>query len=126
MGRDELAAAGRRHGWPGLALEVFGDEVVAGGNFKFAGGRRAFALSAWDGRDWHPVGGGVQGGGVSDLAIYDGALIACGDFVFAGQGLARGIARWDGVAWRSIGEGLVPPPTSVSRVTAWQGQPRSK
>src|SRR5262245_57602789 len=53
--------------------------LVVGGYFSVAGDVPVHNLAAWDGKSWHDVGGGVDGGVVS-LTVYNGHLIVGGLF----------------------------------------------
>ncbi len=97
-------------------IEVYDDDgpgpnppaLYVGGWFTWAGGMFAPGLARWDGRQWHALGSGIQGGGpVRALCVYDDgadpALYVGGAFVSAG-GVpgTRGLARWDGASWSSV------------------------
>ncbi|MBT8485278.1 MAG: hypothetical protein HKO59_01740 [Phycisphaerales bacterium] len=91
------------------AFEVYddgsggGDELYATGSFTTAGAAGTRQLAKWSGTGWTSVGGGLQGGFSSTLAVFDGALYAAGYHDLAGgvAGTAK-IARWDGVAWTGL------------------------
>lgn len=86
-----------------------GLSVYAGGRFDRAGGVAVSNIARFDGREWSPVGSGLDGR-VRDLLVFDDgagpALYASGSFRTAGAVNARSVARWDGAAWSSLGGGL--------------------
>ncbi len=89
------------------ALVNYGGEVVAGGQFEYAGEEEVHHLAHWNGRRWASLGGGVEGGiyKVFGLCLHEGDLIVAGDFTQAGGVQAANIARWDGAAWSQLGSG---------------------
>ena len=100
---------------PGVyALEVFDDELVAGGVFTTAGGISANSIAAWNGSNWRPFGAGVSGltpnistwPNVRSLTVYNGTLIAGGHFTNAGGQPAICIAQWNGASWRGMEPGI--------------------
>jgi len=86
------------------ALGIFDGELIAGGNFAGASNGADY-IAAWNGKDWHALGGGLSGIGadVRALTVYNGELIAAGAFTGADGIPAEHIARWDGAAWHSLG-----------------------
>jgi O-glycosyl hydrolase len=100
------------------ALTVYDDALIAGGEFRTAGGVDVDYIAQWDGSSWQPVGGGMDHY-VRSLMVYDGELIAGGDFIHAGGVDANCIARWDGSKWHSLGIGLNH---MVYALTAYDGQ----
>ncbi len=95
------------------ALTFYDGDLVAGGSFFSAGGRRVRSVARWDGASWHDFNGGVQDGlrrtDVRALVEYDGQLVAAGNFRTAGGVAARNIAAWDGAQWQALGAGLDGP-----------------
>ena len=79
--------------------------LVVGGEFKVAGGGIASYLAAWDGAEWHPVGGGTNGR-VFALTVYDGELIVGGEFTSVGGVSCDYIAAWDGQQWKPLASGM--------------------
>jgi hypothetical protein len=93
------------------ALTVQGNELVAGGDFTWAGGLFCVGVARWDGAAWGPLGSGMAGPygsyrHVSALTVYSGQTIASGDFTTAGGVACNYIARWDGSAWQPLGSGV--------------------
>ncbi|MGA1146867.1 MAG: MopE-related protein, partial [Candidatus Nanopelagicales bacterium] len=95
------------------AMTIFdagdGPQLVVGGSFKWAGGRRVDGLARWDGTEWRGVGGGVDGSVVA-LTVWSDeagpALYVGGNFSMVGGIAASGIAKWDGENWSGLGTGL--------------------
>src|SRR5262249_9025773 len=56
------------------AATVLGNNVIVGGNFASIGGVAATNLAQWDGANWAPLGGGVQGGFVNALTVVGAKL----------------------------------------------------
>lgn len=116
---------------PGLLTEVralarFGEDLVAGGSFTFAGGAPARHVAAWDGSSWRPLGAGLErpalGLGVAALAVHQNRLIAGGALAGSGGTAFENIASWDGAAWRPLGAGLGGGfVTSVNALAVHQG-----
>jgi len=79
--------------------------LVAGGSFKVAGHIEANYIAAWDGREWRPMGTGMNYS-VRALTVYKGDLIAGGSFTTAGGEACYSIARWDGQRWWPLGRGM--------------------
>ena len=67
-------------GWPVVyAMAFVKDDLYITGGFYYAGGRPANHIARWDGSQWHPLGGGLGGGGA-------GALTVSGRNVYVGGG----------------------------------------
>jgi hypothetical protein len=91
---------------PGVfALTVYGDQLIAGGEFAFAGSVPAEKIAAWDGSAWSPLGTGF-GVHVSALTVASGRLITGGLFTSAGGVACNHIAAWDGTSWSPLGSGI--------------------
>jgi hypothetical protein len=87
-----------------LCSTVFQDHLILGGDFTTAGVRSVNGVASWDGREWSPLGGGMNGP-VLALTVFDGKLYAGGAFTSAGGMPADHIACWDGTAWAPLGNG---------------------
>jgi hypothetical protein len=74
------------------ALLPLGDSLYAGGNFAQAGLQPVRNVARWDGTQWHPVGEGPRGAGVSSLASI-GTQVAAG---------AAELSIWDGTSWNAL------------------------
>lgn len=110
-------ALGSGLGGEARALAVFGDELVAGGDFTEAGGAPASRIARWNGVSWSAIGAGTNGP-VHALAVWNGALVAGGDFTSAGSAAASRIARWSGASWQPVGGGANGP---VFALAVWNG-----
>ena len=91
------------------ALAVYGGDLIAAGDFDFAGGAPAFNIARWDGSRWHAMGAGV--GVVGSMAEFQGDLYVS---VFSGSG---GMQRWDGSAWHAVPGGF-----NNFSMTVWDGK----
>jgi hypothetical protein len=89
---------------PIRGLTQFGNLLIAGGVFDFAGNTPARDLAYWDGLAWSPLGSGTTGE-VTALLVYDSSLIVAGEFDSAAGVAATNIASWDGSSWTSLGSG---------------------
>ncbi len=94
-------------------LDVYDDQLIAGGFFVTAGEDTVNHIIAWDGTNWSALDGGVgpeyaKGSNVSVQSLYNyqNDLIVGGNFTLAGGDTANFIARWDGVSWHPIGGGM--------------------
>jgi hypothetical protein len=91
-----------------LARAANGD-VIAGGNFRYAGGVEVNNIARWNGSQWQALGGGVFNGGsglvVNDVKVLNNDVYVAGVFKSAGGVIATNIARWDGAQWHAMGGG---------------------
>lgn len=99
-----------------------GNALYVGGDFAIAGGINANSIARWDGFEWSPLSGGVNGTVFALVAFDDGAgegpaLYAGGDFTQAVGRPASGIARWNGQAWLPVGDGF--PGGTIYAMTAF-------
>lgn len=79
----------------------FGGVALSDYHHLVAGGEAPGYLRHFDGVNWQPFGGGVDGQ-VNALALYNGELIAAGYFTEC-NGPANYIAQWDGSSWSPLG-----------------------
>ncbi len=80
-----------------------------GGNFAIqAGGLGANNIARWNGSNWSPLGGGLNGSAHACLLDPDGRLVVGGMFTQAGGSTANNLAVWDpsSQTWSSYGSGL--------------------
>lgn len=91
------------------ALAVFDGDLIAAGDFDFAGGVPAFNIARWDGSQWHAMGAGV--GVAFSMAEFQGSLYVS---VFTGS---EGMQRWDGSAWHAVPGGF-----NNFSMTVWDGK----
>lgn len=83
-----------------------GPALYVAGSFTSAGGHSVGGLARWDGTDWSPVPGNLNGAVYSMAAFDDGggpALFVGGLFTQVGDLIAQGIAKWDGSTWHAMG-----------------------
>lgn len=80
--------------------------VVVGGDFSLSDAGATQSLAQWNGIDWLPVGGSVQGKVRALALLPDGAIVAGGYFSSIGGRSFLNIAQWDGQSWSSLGSGL--------------------
>jgi hypothetical protein len=87
-------------------LEVYKNELYAGGSFSVADGNITNGIAKWNDTIWKPVGGGITGsyGFVNDLLLYNNKLYAGGTFDQMGGVRALSIAAWDGTNWCGLGD----------------------
>jgi len=91
------------------ALAVYNGDLIAAGDFDFAGGVPAFNVARWDGSQWHAMGAGV--GVAFSMAEFNGELYVS---VFTGT---EGMQRWDGSAWHAVPGGF-----NNFSMTVWNGK----
>jgi len=91
-----------------LSLEVYDDELYAGGGFTFSPPVTK-GVARLEGGTWSPVGDEPAVAARALCAFDDGVsgeqLYAVGGFFLPGMPLT-GIARWDGSEWSSVGDNL--------------------
>jgi hypothetical protein len=91
-------------------LQVYNNELYAGGQFVNMNNVSAQRIAKWNGTAWSAVDGGVTGSmaSVNCMAVYHNQLYVGGNFYFAGSSSisTNCIARWNGVSWDSVGGGL--------------------
>jgi hypothetical protein len=91
------------------AMAVYNGDLIAAGDFDFAGGVPAFNIARWDGSQWHAMGAGV--GVVFAMAEFEGELYVS---VFTGS---EGMQRWDGSQWHAVPGGF-----NNFSMTIWDGK----
>lgn len=96
-----------------------GPALIVGGQFSAVGSLIAHGIAKWNGKEWEPLGGGINGTVIA-LQVFDSGsgpmLYAGGQFSNAGGVPASNIARWDGVQWSAVGGGM---PLGGSNVRAF-------
>ena len=97
-------------------LLPYGDKLIVGGIFHYAGGIEARNLAAWDGGAWSVLGENDPNGTVRVLLEADGALYVGGGLRYVGELLVNGLARWDGQSWAALGNG---PSQGVFALAWW-------
>ncbi len=101
---DGFTAAGANA--PVRAFAVFGGALFVGGDFTVIGGVEALHIARWNGSQWNPVGGGLDGT-VYSMTVYGGGLAVGGSFNVAFDGSdpigVNNVAIWDGAAWHGLG-----------------------
>ncbi|NDY96300.1 hypothetical protein [Wenzhouxiangella limi] len=84
------------------------DGLIVGGRFEKAGSVAARNIASWDGQQWKPLGGGVDGPDFVPFGPQQGvlSLASKGDFIFAGGNLDQAgdqainnVALWNGFEW---------------------------
>jgi hypothetical protein len=89
------------------ALVVDGADVLAGGEFTFAGGQAAAHFARWNGTAWQAVGQLESYDNVKALlAIPGGGYYVGGDFNTLDGVLVENIALGVGGSWQALGQGL--------------------
>ena len=89
-----------------LALAVYDDALVAGGQFMWDYDPIVI-VARWDGSTWSNMGSRSSFGGVASLRVFDGRLVAGGGaYLQLGDQMVHGIAIWDGQTWSAIGSGI--------------------
>jgi hypothetical protein len=92
-------------------LEIYNNELYAGGTFSVAGGVPSKNIAKWNGTTWSPVGGGVKDnyssayGTVYCLKVYNNELYVGGRIDSAGNIKVKNIAKWNGATWSNVAGG---------------------
>lgn len=81
-------------------MKAFADEMLYfAGEFSAVDGVAANSIIAWDGNDWHTLGGGVTGI-IHDINISNfGNVYIVGDFYVNGQPEIENVAQWKDGLW---------------------------
>ncbi len=106
-----------------LASAIFDGEpeLIAGGEFREAGGDEANYIARWSAGEWRGLRDGVNDY-VNALVVYDDgalldgepAVIAAGLFDQADGSRADRIARWNGLDWSTVGQELDDTPLAAA------------
>ena len=83
-------------------LAVNGNNLIVGGDFKYAGMTPANNIAIWDGSQWTALGDGLNGI-VRAILVSGNDIYVGGHFTTAGNVSTYSIARWDGNTWHSFG-----------------------
>jgi hypothetical protein len=86
---------------PGVtALAVYDGQLIAGGNFDYAGGVSAHQVAAWTGDSWNALGSGPNNDdGVNAIAVYDGDLLTGSGY---DSGRLLPVSLWNGSSWSTL------------------------
>ena len=76
------------------ALLFDGDDLYAGGFFRFAGGEPANYIARWDGTRWDPLGEGLDYT-VKNIRRHGDYVYVTGEFAHAGGMPSALVARWN-------------------------------
>ncbi len=79
--------------------------LVVGGGFSIAGDLHVNGIAAWDGNEWHTI-GGITDISAHALGTYQGDLVAAAGAVFVGNTWHKQVRRWDGKNWQPLGLGF--------------------
>ena len=94
------------------ALASYGGELIAGGEFLYAGGEPNAYLARWNGSAWQAF--GTPNGAVNRLLVIQDKLLVAGAFSeIGGQPIPR-LALWDGTSWSDLAGGLDGPAAHVT------------
>ncbi|MBI5219115.1 MAG: PKD domain-containing protein [Bacteroidia bacterium] len=78
-----------------LTIKVYNGSLYAGTCLDtMTNGTTIGYIARWDDNQWHPLGSGVNNGGVSALEEFHDTLFVTGGFTTAGGDSAYGLARW--------------------------------
>lgn len=84
---------------PIQTMKVYQNKLYIAGDFYIP---RPNNITYWDGNNYFPVGGGVNGN-IYDMTVFNNELYVVGSFTTAGGVPAENIAKWDGIKWCSLG-----------------------
>ncbi|MBX7142691.1 MAG: T9SS type A sorting domain-containing protein [Chitinophagales bacterium] len=93
------------------AMCIYDDKLILSGYFLKQWGNADNNIMAWDGTQWHAMGGGMgcsSNPSIWDIFVYQGKLYAVGAFNCAGEDElpADNIAVWDGSKWCGFAGGF--------------------
>ena len=94
------------------AFAEYQGELIAAGEFDWAGQERILNIGRWDGTAWKALGTGIEGRPAYSsfltqaMTVFAGELIVGGSFTRAGGVPVNNVAAWDGTRWRALGEGI--------------------
>lgn len=99
-----------------LAYDPASDYLYAGGSFNTAGGVACLNIARWNGRQWEPLGGGVNDVVWALKVLSNGWLLAAGYFSIAngdnlsddGAIMVNSAALWNGYSWVPIPGASIP------------------
>lgn len=80
-----------------------GEMLYIGGDFSTIDGHSSPSLAAWDGTDFHAIGG--ISGAVHDMEYFGDKLYVVGDFTMSQSQTVTNIAVWDGTIWTPLQSG---------------------
>jgi hypothetical protein len=110
----EVNPVGSSINGPVHALEIFQDQLYAGGNFSRSDTDTVYQtnIARWNGADWEIVGLGLNGP-VYALHTFNDQLMAGGAFTASDSLEMLGIASWDGLEWAPVGTGFTDSADTV-------------
>ncbi len=76
----------------------YGEDLLVGGAFEFAGSIAAKGLARWNGAKWSSF--GLEADNVNGIAVDGDRIFVCGGFVDPSNGARYNVATWDGGSWR--------------------------
>ncbi len=88
------------------------NDLYAGGDFEFAGGKRCYGIARWNGTEWFPLGGGLVDSlgyfyyHVQDIKRLNNEIYIGGNFNFVDGVNSPGISRYNGNTWQKVGDSL--------------------
>lgn len=100
--------------WVRALTATASGDLVAGGNFLFAGDVVCRNVARWDGSAWRAMGGGIDGQVDELIALPNGDVVAGGTFTTASGTVVDNIARWNGTTWLPLGGGVDAKVTSMT------------
>ncbi len=86
-------------------LTLANGDIVAGGQFLFAGPMNANCIARWNGTSWSTFGAGMNQQVLSLAELPNGDIVAGGWFTQADGLPCMRIARWNGSQWLPFGTG---------------------
>ncbi|MCY7411032.1 MAG: T9SS type A sorting domain-containing protein [Chitinophagales bacterium] len=87
--------------WSGTMM-IYDNKLIVSGYFLQQWGNIDNNIMAWDGTQWHAMGGGTDAP-IRNIFIHDDKLYAVGNFYTAGGVEVDKVAIWDGNEWCGLG-----------------------
>ncbi|MCB0779519.1 MAG: T9SS type A sorting domain-containing protein [Flavobacteriales bacterium] len=102
---------------PVRSFAIWDGDLYVGGDFFIADGQVVNRIARFDGTNWQPVGGGVNGS-VRELKSYPDGLYVAGWYSHADTLLTHGLSRWDGSQWHTVYDlpDLDPDPFQINQI----------
>ena len=97
--------------WAIYGAAEYKGELYLSGNFNPEGKPDFSEIIRFDGKNWKPVGKGIQAGGLGEagkMYVWRNELYVGGIFLEQDGAPGNSIARWDGKEWHHLGGGLEP------------------
>ncbi len=104
-GRDTRVGMGLNRAATSFA--TYGEDLLVGGPFEYAGSVAAKGLALWDGVKWSSL--GLDADNVNDIVVDGDRIFLSGQFVDPSNSARYNLAIWDGGSWRYMNAPMAFP-----------------